>query len=219
MTRAVDLSVYLVLDAGFIGQRDILAVLQAALAGGVTAVQLRDKLAPRSALLAQARRIQTLLKATTVPLIINDRVDVAREIGADGAHVGQEDMPAAEARRLLGPGAILGLSVTKAEECATVDPAVVDHVGLGPIFATGTKPDAAMPLGIAGLRALRRRLALPVVAIGGIDADNTAEVIAAGADGVAVVSAICGASDPEAATRRLARAVAAGRRRGRAVAS
>jgi len=213
--RIFDPSVYLVLDRLFVGQRDLLATLQAALAGGVTMVQLRDKQAPRPLFLDQARRMLALLRPAGVPLIINDRVDVALAVGADGVHVGQDDMAAAEARRLLGPDAIVGLSVSRPEECGGADPAVVDYVGLGPVFPTDTKPDTPPPLGIGGVRALRPRLALPVVAIGGIGAGNAAGLVGAGADGVAVVSAICGAPDPEAASRRLARAVAAGKARRR----
>jgi thiamine-phosphate pyrophosphorylase len=216
--RIFDPSVYLVLDRLFVGQRDLLATLQAALAGGVTMVQLRDKQASRPLFLEQARRIQALLRPTGVPLIINDRVDVALEIGADGVHVGQDDMPAAEARRLLGPDAIVGLSVSRANECAGVDAALVDYVGLGPVFPTDTKPDAPPALGVGGVRALRPRLAVPVVAIGGIGGGNAAGIVSAGADGVAVVSSVCAAPDPAAATRLLTRAVASGRARRRMIA-
>lgn len=217
--RIFDLSVYLVLDRLFVGQRDLLATLQAALAGGVTVVQLRDKHAPRPLFLEQARRIQALLRPTGVPLIINDRVDVAAEIGADGVHVGQDDTDALEARRRLGPDAIVGLSVGRASECAGADPALIDYVGLGPVFPTDTKPDTPPPLGVGGVRALRPLLAVPVVAIGGIGGGNAAGIVAVGADGVAVVSSVCAAPDPEAAARLLARAVADGRARRRTIAS
>jgi thiamine-phosphate pyrophosphorylase len=216
--RIFDLSVYLVLDRLFVGQRDLLATLEAALAGGVTMVQLRDKQAPRPLFRDQARRIQALLRPAGVPLIINDRVDVAAEIGADGVHVGQDDMPAAEARRLLGPDAIVGLSVSRANECAGIDPMLVDYVGLGPVFPTDTKPDTPPALGVGGIRALRPRLAVPVVAIGGIGGGNAAGIVGAGADGVAVVSSVCAAPDPEAAARSLTRAVASGRARRRTIA-
>jgi len=219
MSRGFDPSVYLVLHRLFIGQRGLLATLRAALAGGVTVVQLRDKHALRPLFLEEARRIQALLRPLGVPFIVNDRVDVAREIGADGVHVGQDDMPAAEARRLLGPDAIIGLSVRRPDEIAGADPDIVDYVGLGPVFATSTKPDTPPPLDVGGVRALRPRLAVPVVAIGGIGAGNAAEIVRAGADGVAVVSSICSAPDPEAAARRLVYAVARGRARRRAAAS
>jgi thiamine-phosphate pyrophosphorylase len=215
--RIFDPSVYLVLDRLFVGQRDLLATLEAAIAGGVTVVQLRDKQAPRPLFLEQARRMLALLRPRGVPLIINDRVDVAREIGADGVHVGQDDMPAAEARRLLGPDAIVGLSVSRPEECAGADPALVDYVGLGPVFPTDTKPDVPPALEVGGVRALRPRRSVPVVAIGGIAGSNAAGVIGAGADGVAVVSSVCAASDPEAAARLLVRAVDRGRARRRLV--
>jgi thiamine-phosphate pyrophosphorylase len=138
---------------------------------------------------------------------------VAKEAGADGAHIGQDDGDPAAARVLLGPDALIGLSVTRVAEIATVDASVVDYVGLGPVFATATKPDAAPALGLAGARAIAARLPVPWIAIGGIDAANAADVIAAGAAGIAVVSAICAADDPAEAAAGLRRAIAEGSRR------
>ena len=148
-----------------------------------------------------------------MPLIVNDRVDVALAVGADGVHIGRNDMAPNDARRVLGPDAIVGWSVTGSEDLAPLDPAVVDYAGLGPVFPTATKPDAARPLGIDGVRALRPRIPVPVVAIGGITADTAGGIVAAGADGVAVVSAICAAADPKTAAAGLAGAVAAARAR------
>lgn len=204
-----DLSVYVVLDLDTTAAAAIVPLAKAAAAGGATLLQLRDKRGPARRMVDLAR---ALIATVDLPLIVNDRVDVAVAAGAAGAHVGQEDLPAAAARAILGPDRILGLSVTAPGELDTVDPALVDHVGLGPIFPTATKPDAAAALGVAGFAAIRRRLALPVVAIGGLGPDNAAEAIAAGADGIAVVSAVATAADPAAATARLAALVARARR-------
>jgi thiamine-phosphate pyrophosphorylase len=162
--------------------------------------------------LAEAAMLAELARRRGIPFIVNDRLDIALAVDADGLHIGQSDMPSLIARRLLGPDKILGLSVTQALELATVDPAIVDYVGLGPVFATGTKPDAAPPLGLDGFTALRQRIPLPVVAIGGIGRDQATDVIKAGADGIAVISAICAAADATAAARDLRQQIMAGRR-------
>jgi thiamine-phosphate pyrophosphorylase len=212
-----DPSLYYVLDPLLLGGRELEDTLRAALAGGVTLVQLRDKQATSAGFLTQARRIQAVLRGSGVPLIINDRVDVAAELRAEGVHVGQSDMSVAEVRQRLGAEAIVGLSISDSSDLASVDPAQVDYVGLGPIFSTRTKSDAAPVVGLRGLRDMRPRLSIPLVGIGGIDASNAADVIAAGADGVAVVSFICAAADPRLAARRLQHAVAEGRGRGQAL--
>lgn len=205
-----DLSLYLVLGAGDTGGRDPVAVARAAVAGGVGVVQLREKAASTREQVVRARALKAALAPLGVPLLINDRVDVALAAGADGVHLGQDDMAPEDARRLLGPGAILGLSVGDAAEARTADPALVDYVGIGPAFATGTKADAGAAIGPAGVAALRRQVGLPGVAIGGIDAANAGALGACGIEGVAVVSAVAGAADPAAAARRLRAAFAAG---------
>ena len=207
MSGRFDLSLYLVTDPAMTARRGLAATVAAAVAGGVTMVQLRDKTSPTAAVIEAGRALRTLLAPLGVPLIVNDRIEVAQAIGADGIHVGPDDPAPAAARAVLGPGALIGFSIDAPERLAEFDAAAVDYVGLGPLFPTGTKPDAAPALGEAGFRALRRRLPCPVVAIGGIDAANAARAIAAGADGVAVVSAICAASDPGAAARALRAAV------------
>ena len=207
MKRVFDLRLMLVTDAAMSRPRGLIATVLAAVAGGVTVVQLRDKQASDSELIATARALRHALAATGVPLIVNDRPDVTRAAGLAGVHIGQDDGDPAKARALLGPDALIGLSVTRAEEIATVDPAIVDYVGLGPVFSTATKADAAPALGLDGMRAIGRRLPLPFVAIGGIDAGNAAAVIAAGAAGLAVVSAISAADDPRAAAAELRRAI------------
>lgn len=206
--RAFDLSLYLVTDAALIGGRPLADIVAAAVRGGVTLVQLRDKAAPTRALIAQARALQSVLKPAGVPLLINDRVDVAWAAGADGVHVGSEDMPPALARQLLGPEAIIGQSVGSEAELAALDPAIVDYAGVGAVAATPTKADADA-LSPEAFADLRRRLSVPVVAIGGLNLDTLARPLAAGADGIAVVSAICAAADPEAAARALRAAVEA----------
>ncbi len=213
MTRVpgLDLSLYLVAGAEDAGGRDLMAVAAAAVRGGVSVVQLRDKTATDAAMVAQARALKGLLAPLGVPLIVNDRLEVALAAGADGLHLGQEDMAPGAARRALGPEAILGVSAGDAAEAKIADPAVVDYVGVGPVYLTGSKADAGAAIGLEGLRALAALLAPPVVAIGGIQAGNAAEVMACGVQGVAVVSAICGARDPEAAARALRRCIDAAR--------
>jgi len=210
----VDLSLYLVAGAEDAGGRDLMAVVAAAVRGGVSVVQLRDKTATDAAMIAQARGLKSLLAPLGVPLIVNDRLEVALAAGADGLHLGQDDMAPGAARRALGPEAILGVSAGDAAEARIADPAVVDYVGVGPVYPTGSKADAGAAIGLEGLRALAALLAPPVVAIGGIQAGNAAEVMACGVQGVAVVSAICGARDPEAAARAFRHRIgAAGRGR------
>lgn len=201
--KAVDLSLYLVTDQALCGPRGLVATVEAALRGGVTALQYRAKAIEMRDAIAEASALAALAREAGIPFIINDRLDLALAVDADGLHVGQSDMPPALARRCLAPGKILGLSVTTEAELSTIDGAVIDYVGLGPVFATATKSDAAPALGLDLFRRLRQAIDLPVVAIGGIDLQRTADVIAAGADGIAVVSAICAALDPAAAARDL----------------
>ncbi len=207
MRRLPDLRLMLVTDAAMTARRGLADTVRAAVDGGVTVVQLRDKHAPDAEQIALASALQDVLVPRGIPLVVNDRPAVARAVGAAGLHIGQDDGDPAAARAIIGSGAILGLSVTRADEVATVDPAVVDYVGLGPVFATGTKADAAAPLGLDGLRAVGALLPVPFVAIGGIDAGNAGAVMATGAAGIAVVSAICAAADPRAAAAALWRVV------------
>ena len=169
-------------------------------------VQLRDPDAKTGELVEQARALLALLRPAGIPLIINDRVDVALAVSADGVHVGQRDMTVADVRALVGSELIVGLSIsTLAElEHSAASLAAVDYLGVGPIFATQTKPDAAPPIGAAGLAAVVARTKLPVVAIGGLKRENAAEAIHAGAQGVAVVSEICCAPDVTLASAQLA---------------
>ncbi len=204
-----DLTLYLVAGSEDCAGRDLEEVIVAAVRGGVTLVQLREKAMPHDAIVEAARRLKARLRPAGVPLIINDHLDVALAAEADGLHLGQEDLDAAAAREALGPGKILGLSAGDADEAKRVDPTLADYAGIGPAYATGSKADAGAAIGLAGLRDLRHRLDLPVVAIGGINETNAAEVMTCGVQGVAVVSAICAAADPEAAARAIRREIAA----------
>jgi thiamine-phosphate pyrophosphorylase len=200
---AFDLSLYLVIGPDVTGGRDVTSVALAAVRGGATMVQLRYK-SGTSEITQSAREVIEVLRPTGVPVIINDRVDLARALGAQGVHVGQGDAPAAVAREVLGEDAIVGLSITDESQLAAVDPAVVDYLGVGPVFETPSKADAAPPLGLERLARIARSVRLPVVAIGGVTEHNAADIIRVGADGLAVISAICAADDPEQAARALA---------------
>ena len=211
MRPAFDLSLYLVLDPGLCSGIGMVETARRAVAGGATMVQLRDKEGGTERMIATGRALQAALTGSGAALIVNDDVAAAVEIGADGIHIGQGDMDVAEARALIGPAMILGLTVERPELAAQVDPALVDYVGAGPVFATPTKPDHKRPVGFDGLAAQIAASPVPAVAIGGLKAPHVAPALAAGASGFAVVSAICGQPDPEAAARDLARAVALAR--------
>ena len=208
MSRILALDLYLVTDRAMCAGLGIERVVGEAVAGGVTTVQLRDDETPTGDLVELARRLAVLLAPTGVPLIVNNRLDVAVAAGAAGIHVGQSDAPPGAARARLGPGAIIGLSITDPAQVAAVPTGIVDYLGVGPVFATATKADAAPPMGLEGLSAVRPLTALPIVAIGGIAAGNAAAAIAAGAQGVAVVSALCAAADAGRAAGVLAAIVA-----------
>jgi thiamine-phosphate pyrophosphorylase len=199
--------VYLITDRRIAGGRPILEIVRAAIAGGATVVQLREKEASTREMIELGRALLAITRAAGVPLIVNDRVDVALAIEADGVHVGQEDMPAALTRRLIGPHRILGVSAATVAEAEQAVRDGADYLGVGDVYGTPSKPDAGPPIGLEGLAAIARAVAIPVVAIGGITPENAAATIDAGAVGVAVISAIVGAPDPAAAARRLRQAV------------
>ena len=203
--RAFDLGVYLITDRACCGSRSVEEVVIAAIDGGVTLVQLRDKNVDAGPMLALGRRLLELLRPAGIGLIVNDRIDVAQVLDADGVHIGQQDIPYPEARRLLGPAKIIGVSVgseAEAREAAGLD---VDYVGVGPVYPTATKPDAGAALGPEETARLARISGHRAVAIGGIDSANAAPLYAAGIEGIATISGICSAPDPGAATRRLVR--------------
>lgn len=202
-----DLTLYLVTDPALVGDRPLETVVAAAVDGGVTLVQLRDKTAETGALIETARRLLRVVRPRGVPLLINDRVDVALAVAADGVHLGQSDMPAAIARRLLGDDAIIGVSVSGEADMAGVDPGIVNYLGVGPVFATSTKGDAAEPMTDEAIRRVLAQTRLRTVGIGGITTANAGRPKALGLGGIAVVSAICAAPDPRAAARALRAAV------------
>lgn len=205
--RRFDLSLYLVLDPDLCRPLGMVETARLAVVGGVTLVQLRDKGASPAQMIDTGRALKAALAGTGVPLIVNDDVEAAIAIGADGLHVGQDDMDAQIARRLIGPDMILGLSVETEALAAAVDPAVVDYVGAGPVFATQTKPGHKPPVGVEGLARLIATTPLPAVAIGGLKSGHVDAVLKSGAQGLAVVSAICGQPDPQAAAFELSEAI------------
>jgi thiamine-phosphate pyrophosphorylase len=201
--RTIDWSVYIVTDERAAGERALPEIVRAAIQGGTTAVQLRAKVATTREMVALGQALLAITRPAGIPLIVNDRLDVALAIEADGAHVGQDDLPAAMARQLLGPERILGVSAETVAQAQQAERDGANYLGVGDVFGTPSKPDAGSPIGIDGLAATVRAVALPVVAIGGITLDNAPAVIAVGAVGVAVISAVVGAADPAAAARQL----------------
>jgi thiamine-phosphate pyrophosphorylase len=195
------LRLYLVTDEGLCRGRPLADVVAAAVQGGAGCVQLRDKQLGTREFLAQALVLKSLLAPLAVPLVINDRVEVALACGADGVHLGQGDMAPEQARRLLPPHVFIGWSVQTLDDVARSASLPLDYLGVSPVFATPTKTDTKAPWGLDGLRQVRAATALPLVAIGGIHPGNARAVLEAGADGLAVVSALCAADDPGAAAR------------------
>ena len=215
----LDLRVYAIVDPEVSGGQDLVDLSRKLAGGGVTLVQLRDKLSDTKIMVDRARAIKAALGG--VPLLINDRVDVALAAGADGVHIGWDDMAPQDARRLLGPNAIIGLTINSPQRADATDLALIDYAGIGGVYGTTSKQTRNQPIGTAGMarviEALRRRKpGFPACGIAGINASNAAPVIEAGADGVSVISALSLARDPQAATRELLGVVdAAIARRGR----
>jgi thiamine-phosphate pyrophosphorylase len=204
----VDVRLNAIVDPERANGRPLADLAREVVAGGATLIQLRDKHGATRQMIEAARAIKAALAGSGVPLVVNDRVDVALVAGADGVHVGQEDMRAEDARRLLGPQAIIGLSIKSVALANAAPLEALDYVGVGGVYATTSKDNPNPPIGVNGLRdivaALRaRRRDLPICGIAGIDAGNAAPVIAAGADGVAVISALSMQGDPRAAAQQL----------------
>lgn len=197
------LRVYLVTDRSLTRGRPLASVVEAAVRGGATCVQLREKELDTNEFLEQAVMLARLLGPLGIPLVINDNVEVALACRASGLHLGQGDLSPKEARELLPPDVFIGWSVETAAEVLRSASMPVDYLGVSPVFATPTKTDTKTPWGLAGLRQVRMLTDLPLVAIGGIYSGNAGEVLRAGADGLAVVSAICAADDPAAAAGEL----------------
>lgn len=207
MRPPLDLSLYLVLDPDLCAAQGMVETTIAAVRGGATLVQLRDKTASTRQMIETGRALKAVLAGTGVALIVNDDVEAAIEIGADGLHIGQDDEGVRQARQRIGRTMILGLSVETAGLAAAIDPTLVDYAGAGPVFATATKPGHKPPVGFDGLAGIIAASPVPAAAIGGLKAEHAGAVFAAGAAGLCTVSAICGQPDPEAATRRIADAI------------
>lgn len=206
--KKFDLSLYALIDPAHCAGRNPAELATMLARGGASLIQLRDKSGETRKMVALARAVKAALAGSNVPLLINDRADVAGAAGADGVHLGQSDMEAGDARHILGPEAIVGITVRTEGEARAADLDAADYVGLGGVFATSSKQNETPPIGIDGLKHLaglirERRAGMPLVAIAGIDASNAASVIGAGADGVAVISSLSAAKDPEAAAKEL----------------
>lgn len=207
MKKDFKLDVYFVTDRDLSRGRPIEDIVAAAAKGGATIIQVREKECSTREFIEIGNRIKEILAPYDIPLIVNDRLDVALAIDADGIHIGQSDMPHDIARRYLGPDKIIGLSVESVQDARAAEDMDVDYLGVSPIFFTPTKTDLIRELGLAGLREIASFSRHRLVGIGGLNASTAADVIKNGGDGVAVVSAICSADDPEAATRELVRIV------------
>lgn len=204
MKAQPDYSIYLVTDDGCLQGRALIDCVCEALEGGVTLVQYRAKTASSAEMYAEALQLKALCDSFNVPLIINDRLDIAMAVGAAGVHLGQDDLPCAVARKILGEDYIIGVSAHNPAEAKAALQSGADYLGCGAVFGTATKADVKK-LGTDGLAAICREKGLPVVGIGGVTADNYREVRAAGADGAAIVSGILAQPDIRATVRAIAR--------------
>lgn len=203
MKNPVDLTLYLVTNRGSLSLDDFIKIIIDSADGGVTLVQIREKELPAREMILIGKQLLSLLKPRGIPLIINDRVDVAHAVGADGVHLGQSDLTVREARAILGQRAIIGISIESLEQAKEAAYEDVDYLAASPVFATNTKQDCSKPWGLSGLKELCSIAKRPVVAIGGIQEWNVKQVMDAGAEGVAVVSAIFDAPCPKAAARTI----------------
>ena len=201
MKLKIDYSVYLVTDTGFLQGRDFAACIEAALKGGVTLLQYRDKNADSRVLLERALLLKKICAVYHVPLLINDRLDIALAVQADGVHVGQSDLPVTVVRRLLGEQAVIGASAHNPEEARQVLADGADYLGCGAVFGTTTKNDAGY-LGLDGLQSIRQAVTAPLVGIGGVNSTNFEQVLQTGVNGAAIVSGILAADDIEAEVRK-----------------
>ncbi|MBT8355931.1 MAG: thiamine phosphate synthase [Desulfofustis sp.] len=199
----IDFSLYLVTDRSLSKGRSNRDIVEAAVAGGVTCVQLREKHCGTREFIHEALALRPLLRDRRIPLIINDRLDIALAVEADGVHLGQSDMPLAMARKIAGSSLIIGISAESTDDALKAEQEGADYIGISPVFSTPTKTDTAAPLDLGGVNKICGLVDIPLVGIGGINRYNAASVIGAGADGVAVVSAIVSADDPTDATRTL----------------
>ena len=199
----IDYSLYLVTDSGLAMGRPLPDIVRAAIEGGVTCVQVREKDLPARAYMDRLLAVRPLLRERGIPLFVNDRVDIALAMEADGVYLGQTDMPLRMARRIAAGRLIVGVSCETVQDAVDAERGGADYVSVSPVFPTPTKTDTAAALGVGGVRAIRGAVRLPVVAIGGINGTNAGDIIRAGADGICVVSAVLSAPDPCAAAAAL----------------
>ncbi|MBV4419835.1 thiamine phosphate synthase [Clostridium tyrobutyricum] len=200
---AVDYSLYLVTDRRFIGGKPLKKAVEEAIIGGVTLVQIREKSASTREFYNVALEVKQVTDHYNVPIIINDRIDIAQAIDADGVHLGQSDMPLSIARKILGDKKIIGISTGTIEEALEAESGCADYIGIGTIFNTGTKKDTDNPLGVAGLKKVYDSVNIPAVAIGGINHENFKDILSTGVDGIAVVTAILRSKDITSAAKQL----------------
>lgn len=203
----LDLSLYLVTDRSLCLGRPLIHIVEEAIKGGVTLVQLREKECSSREFYELAIALKKLLTPYQIPLIINDRLDIALACDAEGLHIGQSDLPYSVARKLLGKEKIIGLSVENMEDVIEANLLDVDYIGISPVFNTTTKTDTATALGLEGVQEITRLSKHPSVGIGGINRSNAGDIIQAGADGISVVSAIVSAEDPQASAQELKRII------------
>ncbi len=194
---------YLCTDSDLSAGRDLIEIVEAAINGGVSMVQLREKKLCAFEFYQKAVELHALTQRYSIPLIINDRVDIALAINAEGVHIGQQDLPMQTVRRIVPASMIVGVSVSTIDQAVRAVHDKADYIGVGPIFATATKPDAGEALSLNSIKEIKEAVTIPIVAIGGIDKTNIGEVFAAGADGAAVISAIFKANDPKTAAHQL----------------
>jgi thiamine-phosphate pyrophosphorylase len=202
----VDYTLYLVTDRGMLSGTNLYHAVMEAIRGGVTLIQLREKDVSSSEFYGIAAEMKKLAGSYQVPLIINDRLDIALAVDADGLHIGQEDLPLDIARRILGPGKILGYSVSNQAEAVYGEKNGADYLGAGPVYHTGSKETAIEPIGAGGIKRIKESVSIPVVGIGGIGMSNIVEVKESGIDGISVISAILASNDISAAARELKKA-------------
>jgi len=207
--KTINWKLCLVADSDTAGERNILSIIEEATDEGVTLVQLRGKKLRTREFLELALKASEFLGAKNIPLIINDRIDIALSCNAAGVHLGQQDLPLLYARKILGENKLIGITINTAKEAMAAEERGADYLGVGPVFFTTTKKELKPLLGLEGLRAIKEKVKIPILAIGGINPDNAGDVIATGVEGIAVVSAIQAAEDVRKATRELVEAISA----------
>lgn len=205
--KNIDWRLCLIADAEKMGKKDIISAILEAVEGGVSLVQLRAKKLRTREFLEMSLKISEILKEKNIPFIINDRVDIALSCEADGIHLGQQDLSLLYARKIMGKNRLIGVSINTVNEAIEAEQGGADYLGVGPVFFTPTKEDLRPFLGIEGLREIRKIVRIPILAIGGINAENARKIIETGVDGVAVVSAILSSENIKKAARELAQAV------------